>query len=62
MQSDNDMKMEGEPGAKPYKLYRVDNEGNEIASVGAFATEAEARAFKRRPDWHYQLYYHRQKI
>jgi hypothetical protein len=52
---------EGAPDPKPYKLWRVDQNGDQIERVGEFATLDEMRAHKRRVDWRYAEYLGRRK-
>jgi hypothetical protein len=55
-------KIPGDPDPKPYKLYRVDQAGEQIERVGEHATLEEMRATKRRLDWRYAEYLGRKKI
>jgi hypothetical protein len=56
-----DPRIEGEPDPKPFKLRRVDGDGNFISLVEQFATREEADAYKRRLDWRYELWIGRRK-
>jgi hypothetical protein len=62
MAADSRMPVDGEPDPKPYKVHRVDSNGNFVSKDAEYATEAEARAHKRRLDWHYAIYHGTQKI
>jgi hypothetical protein len=54
-------KIEGEP-MKPFHLWRVDLEGNQIERVGEYDTLEKMRAVRRRLDWRYAEYQGRSKI
>ena len=45
----------GEP-SKPFQLWRVDGDGNQIERVGEYDTLEEMRAVPRRLDWYYAEY------
>ncbi len=53
--------IEGEP-MKPFQLWRVDKEGNQIERIGEYDTLDEMRAERRRLDWHYAEYKGRKKL
>lgn len=57
-----EVKIEGEPDPKPFKLRRVDGDGRLISLVEQFASREEADAYERRLDWRYELLHGRQKI
>ncbi len=52
----------GEPDLKPYKVERVNQDGEFVSREGEYATEAEAIAHKRRPDWRYRITFRRRQI
>jgi hypothetical protein len=53
--------IEGEV-VKPFELWRVDQQGNQIERIGEYDTLEEMCAVRRRLDWHYAEYQGRRKI
>jgi hypothetical protein len=59
----DDMKIEGELTKKPWKLWRVDPNGEKISLVAEADTREELdKLHRRRLDWHYKVYLGRKPI
>ncbi len=51
-----DERIPGESDPMPFKVWRINDQGEQIEKVAEYATEGEARAHKRRLDWKYAYY------
>jgi hypothetical protein len=56
------LRIEGEPDPKPFKLWRINDQGERLSLEGEFGSREEVDAFKRRLDYRYELWHGRRKL
>ncbi len=62
--SDSDIQIDGEPDPKPFKLWRLDVDGQPLTRLGEYATEDEARVARDSThlDYRTSIYHHNHKL
>jgi len=60
---DDEIRVEGQPDSKPYKLYRVTSGGQSLGSAFAeYVTLDEAKNHRHRADQSYAVFFRRKKV
>ena len=61
MTSDKPLQVEGAP-LKPYRVYRLGLNDQRIELLADYDSEQEARAHKKRLDWHYGIWHGSERL